>query len=196
MSRIADFNIVTSRHKHRNINDCSVVINNNNSSTTDAAKKNESVPPYPSSVVYPSVSLTPDLSPEIVARGVTVDDNDNDYELALYKMTSTIKDGILKTNNIKMLANVLDTSGKIIIGAEDLVKTVGLACSIPSEKVNIKYIAVDGTCCGKINPVRSIDTIKVDNQDMVIAFNDKYNMIENKFNISLKRVVIPNSFDN
>ena len=98
---------------------------------------------------------------------------------------------ILKEDNKTMLTNIIDMSGKVIIKAESLLKIIALACNTEPENVVINYLDEEVGCLHKFNPLKKIASIKVDNKDMFIQYNSNYNMIQNTFNISLEKCVVP-----
>ena len=202
MDRIADFNISSNRQRHRNTNSCNVVINNNHG--------HHSAPPRnPGTVVYPSVNqnmsapVEPNpyevmgdaLGSKILERDVTLTDENNEplngNELDLYKTIAKTYGHILKDNNPKLVANLIDQSGRVIIDAESLIKIVALVCQAQPESVNIEYELTGGGCCAKINPIKRIEAIKVAGLDFKLTYNEKYNMLTDEYSVSLRKVLIP-----
>ena len=135
MDRIADFNISSNRQRHRNTNSCNVVINNNNNGHHN--------PRNPGTVVYPSVNQSMNVEPnpyenmQVMERDVTLTDDNgqplNGNELDLYKTIAKTYGHILKDNNPKLVANLIDQSGRVIIDAESLIKIVALVCQVQPE---------------------------------------------------------------
>ena len=82
------------------------------------------------------------MSP-IMERSVDVDTSesttDTNYELELYKLIAKTYGDILKTNNKKLLLNLVDQSGKVIADAESLVQIIAYACSVSADNVTIEY---------------------------------------------------------
>ena len=60
---------------------------------------------------------------------------------------------ILKDNNIKLIANIIDQSGKVIIDVEGLIQIVALICQMQAEDVTIEYDASGSGCCASVNPI-------------------------------------------
>ena len=188
MDRIADFNISSNRQRHRNTNSCNVVINNNNHGHHSAPPRN------PGTVVYPSVNQSMQVEPnpyentQVMERDVTLTDENNQplngNELDLYKTIAKTYGHILKDNNPKLVANLIDQSGRVIVDAESLIKIVALVCQVQPESINIEYELSGGGCCAKINPIKRIEAIKV-------AGLDLYNMLTDEYSVSLRKVLIP-----
>lgn len=195
MDRIADFNISSNRQRHRNTNSCNVVINNNNNGHHSAPPRN------PGTVVYPSVNQSmqvepnPDENMQVMERDVTLTDDNNQplngNELDLYKTIAKTYGHILKDNNPKLVANLIDQSGRVIVDAESLIKIVALVCQARPESVNIEYELSGGGCCAKINPIKRIEAIKVAGLDFKLTYNEKYNMLTDEYSVSLRKVLIP-----
>ena len=195
MDRIADFNISSNRQRHRNTNSCNVVINNNNNGHHSAPPRN------PGTVVYPSVNqnmqveLNPYENTQVMERDVTLQDDNgqplNGNELDLYKTIAKTYGHILKDNNPKLVANLIDQSGRVIIDAESLIKIVALVCQVQPESINIEYELSGGGCCAKINPIKRIEAIKVAGLDFKLTYNEKYNMLTDEYSVSLRKVLIP-----
>ena len=196
MDRIADFNISSNRQRHRNTNSCNVVINNNNHGHHSAPPRN------PGTVVYPSVNQNMQVEPnpyentQVMERDVTLTEESpaqslNGNELDLYKTIAKTYGHILKDNNPKLVANLIDQSGRVIVDAESLIKIVALVCQAQPESVNIEYELTGGGCCAKINPIKRIEAIKVAGLDFKLTYNEKYNMLTDEYSVSLRKVLIP-----
>lgn len=210
MDRIADFNISSNRQRHRNTNSCNVVINNNHGlhgahgqSPSNSTPQFRSVTGAPSrppdTVVYPSVNQNMQVEPnpyDVVERDVTLTEEApaqslNGNELDLYKTIAKTYGHILKDNNPKLVANLIDQSGRVIIDAESLIKIVALVCQVQPESINIEYELTGGGCCAKINPIKRIEAIKVAGLDFKLTYNEKYNMLTDEYSVSLRKVLIP-----
>ena len=200
MDRIADFNISSNRQRHRNTNSCNVVINNNHSNSTPQFRSVAGTPSRPpDTVVYPSVSQSMNVEPnpyentQVMERDVVIDDKEalNGNELDLYKTIAKTYGHILKDNNPKLVANLIDQSGRVIIDAESLIKIVALVCQVQPESINIEYELSGGGCCAKINPIKRIEAIKVAGLGFKLTYNEKYNMLTDEYSVSLRKVLIP-----
>ena len=195
MDRIADFNISSNRQRHRNTNSCNVVINNNNHGHHSAPPRNTGT------VVYPSVNQNMQVEPnpyentQVMERDVTLTEESNQplngNELDLYKTIAKTYGHILKDNNPKLVANLIDQSGRVIVDAESLIKIVALVCQAQPESINIEYELTGGGCCAKINPIKRIEAIKVAGLDFKLTYNEKYNMLTDEYSVSLRKVLIP-----
>ena len=154
MDRIADFNISSNRQRHRNTNSCNVVINNNHSNSTPQFRSVTGAPSRPpDTVVYPSVNQSMQVEPnpyDVVERDVTLTEEApaqslnapygaqgeaHGNELDLYKTIAKTYGHILKDNNPKLVANLIDQSGRVIVDAESLIKIVALVCQAQPESV-------------------------------------------------------------
>ena len=175
MAHIADFNILTSKNKHKNKNSCSVIINNQ---TGERPEKS------PNNICYPGKAMSDDQ------ETVTTRDTTSDC-CEVYKTLSKTLSDILKDNNIKLIANILDTSGKVIIDVEALIEIIALTCQVQAEDVTVEYDASSSGCCASINPIRAIENIKVGGLDFRLAYNEKYNELTDTYSISLKKTIIP-----
>ena len=200
MDRIADFNISSNRQRHRNTNSCNVVINNNHSNSTPQFRSVTGAPSRPpDTVVYPSVNQSMQVEPnpyentQVMERDVVIDDKEalNGNELDLYKTIAKTYGHIVKDNNPKVVANLIEQSGRVIIDAESLIKIVALVCQVQPESINIEYELSGGGCCAKINPIKRIEAIKVAGLDFKLTYNEKYNMLTDEYSVSLRKVLIP-----
>ena len=186
MARIVDFNLNQMRHKPMNNNSCNVVINNN--SSTENSK-------YPTEVCY----NPPDLNNFASVNPVSVQNENTANAIKmeeLYKLLAMTFSNILKDNNPKLVANIIDNSGKIIVEAGNLVKIIALITNSLESDIHIEYVNNDGngcTACTKINPIKKIENIKIGYVDFKLGFNDKYNILCDTFNVSLKKCIIPTS---
>ena len=196
MARIADFNIACSKHVPRAQGQCSVVINNHQS----AAPTNPS--PFPDRVTYPPPmeSALPDpgfasVMPGVVTRSVEINNGsektDEIDEVALYKLIAHTFAVILKDNNPKLLANIVDNGGKIIIDATSLCQIIALMCGVDATSVHIEYVVKDEVgCMAKVNPIKLIENIKINYLDFKLAYNNMFNILTDQYHISLKKVIV------
>ena len=178
MARIVDFNVNATKHRPMNNNSCNVVINNNSS---------QDLPRYPQEVVYNPEFQS--VNPVNVETPTSVSES-----VDLYKLLALTFSNILKDNNPKLIANIIDNSGKIIVEAGNLVKIIALITNSLESDIHIEYVNNDGngcTACTKINPIKKIENIKIGYVDFKLGFNDKYNILCDTFNVSLKKCIIP-----
>ena len=142
-------------------------------------------------VAYPS-TLLPDsqvqLSPEVQAqlqRAVNMES-----ELEFYRRLSIILSNILKDNNPKLIANVIDCSGKIIVSGNDLVNLIAIKTHKDPSEITLRYRDEEPGCCTKVSPIKNISDIKINNESFNLKYNAEYNILKDDFNISLERVII------
>jgi hypothetical protein len=170
------------------------------------AKSNENtVPHYPEQVVYNPDALYPDpnasafksvspgIAPQVMTRDVNITETSINME-ELYKLLALTFSNILKDNNPKLITNLIDNSGKIVVEAGNLIKIIALITNTLESEIHIEYVNTDGagcSACTKINPVKKIENIKIGYVDFKLGFNDKYNILSDTFNVSLKKCIIP-----
>ena len=119
------------------------------------------------------------------------ENNELKNENKFYKLLSTTLSNILKDNNPKLLINLIDQSGKIIIEASTLIELIAIKTNVDSKLVNIQYAEVEEVnCLTKVSPIKNIKNIKIDNETFSLKFNKEYNIIQDEFNISLEKVII------
>ena len=159
--------------------------------TTAGQQPGQATTGDPAAVVYPS-TLLPDsqvqLSPEVQARLQHAVDMENDLEF--YRRLSTILSNILKDNNPKLIANVIDCSGKIIVSGNDLVNLIAIKTHKDPSEIILRYRDEEPGCCAKISPIKNISDIKINNESFNLKYNAEYNILKDDFNISLERVII------
>ena len=183
-----EFCIGKSQQNMENRAECKVVINHNE--------------PY--GVVYPevpddgikfkerSVSISSTPPPLIVPEGDGPYGHIDEFEgsLQFYKKLSSCLSNILRTNNPKMIANLIDNSGKVIIGARELVELIAEITGTNVNTVSIIYKTEEAGCLAKVNPIKNIKNIKIANVDFHYGFNKEYNLLNDEFSISLSKVYI------
>lgn len=203
MSKLTSFSLSSQQHK----NDTNV---NNTTNLYFGDGQKERYVHYPNPPVIDPKSLSPtSLSPasasnqQYIDRATQQDEtHDADVSVVVVKTIDNKTEqmylsiieafgNILKEDNKTMLTNIIDMSGKVIIKAESLLKIIALACNTEPENVVINYLDEEVGCLHKFNPLKKIASIKVDNKDMFIQYNSNYNMIQNTFNISLEKCVVP-----
>jgi hypothetical protein len=190
MARIVDFNVNATKHRPMNNNSCNVVIHNNNASQEKMQ--------YPQEVVYnpPDFANFQSVNP-VQSRSVDADSNESVNAVSmeeLYKLLALTFSTILKDNNPKLIANIIDNSGKIIVEAGNLIKIIALLTNSLESDIHIEYVNNDGagcSACAKINPIKKIENIKIGYVDFKLGYNDKYNILSDTFNVSLKKCIIP-----
>ena len=200
MSKLTSFSLSSQQHK----NDTNV---NNTTNLYFGDGQKERYVHYPNPPVIDPKSLSPSSTPnsnqQYIDRATQQDEtHDADDSVVVVKTIDNKTEqmylsiieafgNILREDNKTMLTNIIDMSGKVIIKAESLLKIIALACNTEPENVVINYLDEEVGCLHKFNPLKKIASIKVDNKDMFIQYNSNYNMIQNTFNISLEKCVVP-----
>jgi hypothetical protein len=111
-------------------------------------------------------------------------------DLSLYKEIALTFSKILKDNNKKLLANIVDQSNKIIIDNVSLCKIISIILDIPVDYVTLQYNVHTSGCFSKIVRFADIQDIKINHIDFRLGYNEKYNILLQDFNISLTKVMI------
>ena len=117
--------------------------------------------------------------------------NNAQNELKFYKLLSATLSNILKDNNPRLVINLIDNSGKIVIDAATLIELIAIKTNTDANAVNIQYKDEEPTCISKVNPIRKISNIKINNETFSLKYNAEYNILQDDFNISLDRCIIP-----
>lgn len=118
-----------------------------------------------------------------------INEDDVNYT-SLYKHLAIAFSNILKSNNPKLIANVIDMSGKVILSAEDLVDAISLMLNIDRNLITISYEDPEAGCLNRINPIKKITAIRVNGYDFNLGYNRQYNMLSSTFGISLTQILI------
>lgn len=209
MSKIRDFNLVkasdiSTNATNTNTNSVNVVVNADTSGSNNQIPANQGVnftsTPTPTSqlgVAYPPEAQTNGMYASVLPREATVnlpvntEETDRlNQELEFYKLLSSILSSILKDNNPKLIINLIDTSGKIIISGEQLIDLIAVKTGVNKNNVNIQYKDEEPGCLTKVSPIKNISNIKINNENFNLKYNADYNIIKDDFNISLEKVII------
>ena len=196
MIKISDFTPSVSRHHSQcNSANCKVVINNSGQS----ALAPRSIPARP---------LSCSIYPDVKTRTVVINSGDEEHQatqqattqettemspsnyIQLYKHLAKTFSSILKTINAKLLANIIDPSGKVILDGQNLAVAIALLLNTDESNVKISYEDPDVACIGKVNPIKKISTIKVNGYDFNLMYNKEYNVLGEEFDVSLSSVLI------
>ena len=200
MSKVRDFNLLKVADvssNSTNTNSVSVVVNTDtsgNSQNTNTNTNNDNVnfttthtPIFPvpnlqpGEVEYTSTSNQQQLQQQIQALEV---------ENRFYKLLSTTLSNILRDNNPKLLINLIDQSGKVIIEARTLIELIAIKTNSDPNSVNIQWCEEETGCLAKVSPVKNISNIKIDNETFSLKYNREYNILQDDFNISLDKCII------
>ena len=177
MIKISEFNPSISNKKESSTSaNCKVIINN--SPTTSGATP----------TLETSTQTTPTLNNYVPEY--TTSDNLMMRENDLFKHLAVSFSNILKSNNPKLIANLVDQSGKVILSASDLITAIALILGINESSVKISYEDPEAGCLAKVNPIKKISSIKVNGYDFQLAFNKEYNTLTDDFGVSLVSCLI------
>jgi hypothetical protein len=185
MSRIVDFNISTPRNRTQSSNECGVVINNTVRNHINERSVSEPV-------TYPSLDTVS------VAPVVEKSHDDEFYtelnalrlENAINKEIALTLSRILKSNNKKLLANLLDQSGKIIVDIESLATIISKLLNVNLDTIHISYSVPTEGCLAKVTKIYDIDNIKINHIDFRLGYNEKYNVLNDDYAISLTKIIL------
>ena len=112
-------------------------------------------------------------------------------ENRFYKLLSSTLSNILRDNNPKLLINLIDQSGKVIIEAPTLIELIAIKTNSDPNSVNIQWCDEETNCLAKVSPVKNIKNIKIDNETFSLKYNREYNILKDDFNISLEKCIMP-----
>ena len=194
MIKISEFNPSISNKKESSTSaNCKVIINNTPSSseiltTEKSSEKPSEKPKDPEPIPIMTPCVEPTLNnyvPEYTTSN-TLMLREND----LFKHLAVSFSNILKSNNPKLIANLVDQSGKVILSAHDLVTAISLILGINQSLVKISYEDPEAGCLAKVNPIKKISSIKANGYDFQLAFNREYNTLSDDFGVSLVSCLI------
>ena len=190
MIKISEFNPSISNKKESSTSaNCKVIINNTPSSSeilTTEKPSEKPKDPEPIPIMTPCVEPTlNNYVPEYTTSN-TLMLREND----LFKHLAVSFSNILKSNNPKLIANLVDQSGKVILSAHDLVTAISLILGINESSVKISYEDPEAGCLAKVNPIKKISSIKANGYDFQLAFNREYNTLSDDFGVSLVSCLI------
>ena len=194
MIKISEFNPSISNKKESSTSaNCKVIINNTPSSseiltTEKPSEKSSEKPKDPEPIPIMTPCVEPTLNnyvPEYTTSN-TLMLREND----LFKHLAVSFSKILKSNNPKLIANLVDQSGKVILSAHDLVTAISLILGINESLVKISYEDPEAGCLAKVNPIKKISSIKANGYDFQLAFNREYNTLSDDFGVSLVSCLI------
>ena len=211
MSKVRDFNLLKVADvssSSTNTNSVSVVVNadssgnsQNNSSNNEAVNFHQQGPSTLTStcqnqpifnqsvqtVAYPSVSTVP--TPR--EQELTYQLENINLELQFYKLLSQTLSNMLASDNAKLIINLIDQTGKIIIEAQTLIELIAIKTNTDKNLVNIQFVDEEPTCFNKVSPIKRISNIKIDNENFNLKYNREYNILQDDYKISLDKVIIP-----
>ena len=138
-------------------------------------------------VAYPSVSTVP--TPR--EQELTFQLENINLELQFYKLLSQTLSNMLASDNAKLIINLIDQTGKIIIEAQTLIELIAIKTNTDKNLVNIQFVDEEPTCFNKVSPIKRISNIKIDNENFNLKYNREYNILQDDYKISLDKVIIP-----
>ena len=181
-----EFNVLKNYNRTNGNNKASakVIIN--------SAPKDISYPTTETEIVDESIPATNYVGGNGVAIVPPANHIDNYIPSAFYEKLAYIMSEILATNNSTLFVNVIDKSGFIILKAEELIKLISILTAASSDNISIHYASEEetGCCITKYTPVKTIQSITVNNQDLQFSYNKQYNILKNQFRLSLNRCFI------
>ena len=205
MSRLKDFNLLKVADVSSNsttTNSVSVVVNadssgNSQNSSNEAVNFTQTPTPiYPqmgsstilqnSEAAYQSVSNQAQIQIQELEYRIKNMEND----LKFYKLLSSTLSNLLKDNNSKLIINLIDQSGKIIIDAPTLIELIAIKTNTDANSVNITFVDEEPNCLNKVSPIKVISNIKINDETFNLKYNREFNILQDTFNISLTKTII------
>ena len=124
-----------------------------------------------------------------------VTSRDIEANTEFHRKHAEILTNIVCADNKQLLSNLFDSSGKVIVSAQDFCELVALMISNENTKVNPSDIILTlredfiSSCLKiKISPYKKIVSIRINNQDLQDAQKEAYNMLTNTYKISTETV--------
>ena len=185
------FKIGSTNEQVKNYQQCKVVINSPYGPTNDMQVK---YPPEQQTQNESQRHFVPEelrSDSKIIERNITLEQDigfvvgDN-----FYKTLSHILSNILAKQDAKLIANIWDRTGNIILNGTELCNIIAALCNIDVNAVSIVYGDEEPGCLTKIKPLKPILNIKIDNKDFKLFYNEPYNILQDEFRISLSAVFI------
>ena len=97
---------------------------------------------------------------------------------------------LLTIQDLKLIAQLVDLSGKIIFNVDELRELIALFLGCPIDDITINLLPYEPHgCFGKVSPYRFIENIKIQQRDFKLLFNQHYNYLKDEFKISLEKVL-------
>ena len=207
-SKVRDFNLLKVADVSSNSttnNNVSVVVNADSSGNSQTSNDNINftqqglqtpTPIFPSATLDPTKVVYPSESNQAQHQIQELEYhlNNAQNELRFYQLLSTTLSNILKDNNPRLVINLIDQSGKIIIEAQTLIELIAIKTNSDPNLVNISFIDEEPSCMTKVNPIKNIAKIKIDNETFQLKFNREFNILQDTYNISLSKCIINNGF--
>ena len=141
----------------------------------------------------PKITITyPKIENGVTSETVITTD-DVDKNISFLKKLNEILTQTLISDDIKLLTNLIDDSGKIILSGSDLCELISLMLNVAVNDIAINYKENFVTECLKVKilPYKHISNIKIKNKDFKNFQNEAYNILTDVYKISLRTVYIP-----
>lgn len=133
----------------------------------------------------------------MVSRQPVVTSDEIEHNIEFHKKRAEILTNTLCTNDVKLLSNLIDGSGKVIISAQEFCELVALMLSNEDMQVNPSDINLTlqeeyiSSCLKvQISPFKKVVSIKIDNQDFHNIQNEAYNTLTDTYKISVDTVYV------
>lgn len=146
----------------------------------------------------PTITITYPKVENAVTSETVITTEDVDKNISFLKKLNEILTQTLISDDVKLLTNIIDDSGKIILSGSDLCELISLMLSKENNSVAVNDIAINYkenfvTDCLKVKilPYKHISNIKIKNKDFKNFQNEAYNILTDVYKISLRTVYIP-----
>ena len=98
---------------------------------------------------------------------------------------------LISLNDFKLLAQLIDPTGKIIFNLADLTRLIALFIGCTADLININLLPPEEIGCfsHKFSPFRTIENIKVSGRDFKFFFNQHYNALRDDYKVSLDKII-------
>lgn len=131
----------------------------------------------------------------MVSRQPVITSEEIEHNIEFHKKRAEILTNALCLDDKKLMCNLIDQSGKVIISAQEFCELVALMLSNEESQLNPSDIVLSLqeeylTSCLKVNisPFMKIISIKINNQDFSNIQNEAYNMLTDTYKISVNTV--------
>ena len=207
MSKVRDFNLLKVADvssNSTNTNSVSVVVNadssGNSQSNNDAVNFHQQGPSTPmptyreaaAPMSYPPQSIFPNEA-SLASQSEQLQQQLQELELEnkFYKLLSQTLSNLLANDDPKLLINLIDQSGKIIIEGQTLIELIAIKTNTDKNLVNISFVDEEPNCFTKVSPIKRISKIKINDESFPLRFNREYNILQDDYKISLDKCIIP-----
>ena len=133
----------------------------------------------------------------MVSRQPIVTTEEIENNLDFQKKLIDVLTHILCMDDKKLLANLIDTSGKIIVSGQDFCELIALVLStedfqVSPSDINLTLQEEYITSCLRVqvSPFKHITSIKINNQDFYNVQNEAYNALSDIYKISMNTVYV------